>query len=106
MKASFHSAAAIASLCVASAAFCADEVQPGNMGQPAPMSQPAPNLDVTQLPPAAQATLQREGRVSKVVQVTDSGARVYEATISKDGRNYSVQVTGDGTILSREAPQQ
>jgi len=105
MRASFKSAAAIAGLCLASAAFSADEGQPGPTGQPAPDAQPAPSLDVTQLPSAAQATLQREGRVTKVQEVSP-GAKVYEATVSKDGKNYLLRVNGDGSILTRDAAPQ
>ena len=105
MRATISSAAAIAGLCLASAAFSADESQPGTMGQPSTVAQPAPSLDVTQLPGAAQATLQREGRVTKVQEVSP-GAKVYDATVSKDGKNYSLRVNADGTILTRDAAPQ
>ena len=98
MKITLCSAAAVAGLCLASGAFGADEAQP------APMPQPAPTLDVKQLPLAVQATLEREGaRVSKVEDQSQNGAKVYEVTVSKDGKNYSLRNNSDGTILTREA---
>jgi len=104
MKTAITSLAAIAGLCLNSAAFSADQAQPAPTGMPS--AQPAPTLDVTQLPPAVQATLQREGRVTKVDEVTENGAKVYEATVSKEGKNYSIHVNRDGTIVTRDAATQ
>ena len=91
MKIRRPAAAGVASFCLACAAFAAD------------MAQPAPTLDVKQLPAPVQATLEREGfRVTKVQEQTDSGTRYYEATVSKGGKNYSVYIANDGTVLNRE----
>ena len=91
MKTNLSTAAAFASIWLASAAFGDD------------MAQPAPTLDVKQLPAAVQATLEREGvRVSRVQEQTDNGARFYDATVSKEGRNYSLYIADDGKVLQRD----
>lgn len=67
-------------------------------------AQPAPTIDVKQLPAAVQTTLQSENaRVSKVEQQTQNGAKFYEVTLSKDGKNYLLDVADDGKVLKREA---
>jgi hypothetical protein len=92
MKISIVSAVAAASLSFAAAAFSADQ------------SQPAPTLDVKQLPAPVQSTLDREGaRVAKVQEETENGAKLYEATVSKDGKNYSLHIDSNGQIMKREA---
>ncbi|MBV9892142.1 MAG: hypothetical protein JO090_14805 [Rhizobacter sp.] len=91
MKTHLPVAAGVASFCLAFAAFGAD------------MAQPSPTLDVKQLPAPVQATLEREGfRVTKVQEQTDNGTRFYDATVSKGGKNYSVYIANDGTVLNRE----
>ena len=103
MKTSVCSALAVASLCFASTAFSAD--QP--VGQAMDQAQPAPTLDVKQLPAPVQATLDREGgRVTKAQEAMESGSKSYDVTVSKDGKNYSLQVDSNGTIVKREAAQQ
>ena len=94
MKMHLSSAIAVASLCFASATFAQDKAQP------------APTLDVKQLPAPVQTTLQREeARVSKVEQQTENGTKFYEATLSKDGKNYVIHVGDDGKVLKREPAQ-
>jgi hypothetical protein len=91
MKSTFRSTVAATGLCLASAVFAADQ------------GQPAPTVDVTQLPAPVQTVLQREGaRISKVEQETESGKTLYNATLSKDGKNYSLRVGSDGQIMNRE----
>jgi hypothetical protein len=93
MKPAIFLAAGIACLCLASAAALAET------------QRPRPVLDVTQLPAAVRATLQREGaRVSKVEQDSDAGRTFYEALLSRNGGNYSVFVGADGEMLMREIP--
>ena len=85
------SSVAAACLCLASAAIAA-EVEYRN-----------PVLDITQAPAPVRATLWHEGaRVSKLQRETEDGQTVYEATVSKGRRNYSLQLTGDGRIVKRE----
>jgi hypothetical protein len=93
MKRTLSSAAAVACLCLASGAFAADTNQ-----------QPGPVLDVKQLPAPVQATLQSEGgRVNKVERETEGGKTYYEASVSKDGKNYMLHVGDDGKVLKRES---
>src|SRR5689334_21719565 len=100
MNTRFRSVLAIASLCFASSAFSAD--QP--MVQPMVPAQPAPTLDVKQLPAPVQATLDREGgRVTKAQEGMENGSKTYDVTVSKDGKDYSLQLDGNGTIVKREA---
>jgi hypothetical protein len=102
MKFSLSSAVAVAGLCFASTAFSAD--QP--MGQTADQQQPAPTLDVKQLPPAVQATLDREGgRVTKAQEGMENGSKSYDVSVSKDGKNYSLQIDDNGQIMKREAAE-
>lgn len=97
------SAVAAAILSCASTAFGAD----ATLSQPGDQAQPAPTLDVKQLPPAVQATIDREGgRVMKAQEAMGSGSKSYDITVSKDGKNYSYQVDGNGTIVKRDALQQ
>ena len=92
MKCSFHSAAAAACLCFASAAFAADPQAQG------------PVIDISQVPAPVQVTLKAEkGRIDKIQQETEGGKTFYEATVSRDGKNYSLHVGNDGKILKRES---
>jgi hypothetical protein len=100
MKSNLCSALAVAGLCFSSAAFSADP----SMGQATDQAQPAPTLDVKQLPPAVQATLDREGgRVIKAQQDMGKGSKSYDVDVSKDGKNYSLLIDDNGSILKREA---
>jgi hypothetical protein len=91
MKSTLRLLVASTGLCLASAAFAADQ------------GQPAPTVDVTQLPAPVQTTLKQEGaRIDRVEQQTDSGQTVYNATLSKAGKNYSVRVGSDGKVMKRE----
>ena len=93
MKRNLTSAAAVACLCLASGAFAAGTDQ-----------QAGPVLDVKQLPAAVQTTLQSEGgRVTKVERETEDGKTYFEASVSKDGKNYLLHVANDGKVLKREA---
>ena len=92
MKTYLSSAMVVASLCFASATFAED------------IPQPAPILDVTQTPDAVQTTLRKQGaRVDKVMEKTENGKRFYEATLSKDNKNYLLRVAADGKVLKRES---
>ena len=91
MKRTLYSAIAAACLCLTSAAFAADEQQPG------------PVLDVTQVPAPVQTALQKEGgRVTKIERETESGKTFYEATVTKEGKNYLLHVSDKGKVLKRE----
>jgi hypothetical protein len=99
MKTTLSSALAVATLCFATGAFSADP----SMGQATDQAQPTPTLDVKQLPPAVQATIDREGgRVTKAQDAMENGSKSYDITVSKDGKNYSYQVDSNGTIVKRE----
>ena len=103
MKTSLCSAITVASLCFASTAFSADPA----MSQKMDPAQPAPTLDVKQLPAAVQATLDREGgRVTKAQEGMENGSKSYDVTVSKDGKNYSLQIDDNGTIVKREGVAQ
>ena len=92
MKYPFHSAAAAACLCFASVAFAADPESQG------------PVIDISQVPAPVQATLKAEkGRIDKIQQETEGGKTFYEATVSKEGKNYSLHVSDNGKILKRES---
>jgi len=92
MKRTFYSAIAAGCLCLTSAAFSADDQQPG------------PVLDVKQVPAPVQATLKSEGgRVDKIERETSGGKTFYEATVSKDGKNYMLHLADNGKVLKREA---
>jgi uncharacterized membrane protein YkoI len=91
MKRHLYSAAAAACLCLTSGAFAADTQE-----------QAGPVLDVKQLPAPVQATLQNEGRVTKVERENEGGKSFYEASVSKDGKNYLLHIGDDGKILKRE----
>ena len=104
MKTSVCSALAVASLCFASTAFSADQPMGQAMDE---AQQTGPTLDVKQLPAPVQATLDREGgRVTKAQEAKENGSKSYDVTVSKDGKNYSLQVDSNGTIVKREAAQQ
>ena len=92
MKRTLYAATAATCLCLTCAAFAADDQQPG------------PVLDVKQAPAPVQATLQKEGgHVTKIERETESGKTFYEATVSKDGKNYLLHLSDNGKILKREA---
>ena len=91
MRRTLYSAAAIACLSLASTAFAAGDEEHG------------PMMDIKQTPAPVQATLHNEGgRVSKIQRETEGGTTFYEATVSKNGKNYSLHVSDDGKILKRE----
>jgi hypothetical protein len=98
MKSAVPSLIAATGLCIASVVFAADQ------------GQPAATVDVTQLPAPVQTTLKQEGaRIDKVEQRTESGQTVYNATLSKGGKNYSLRVGSDGKVVNRDemaTPQQ
>ncbi|HET7524988.1 MAG TPA: hypothetical protein VFK10_03515 [Burkholderiaceae bacterium] len=57
-----------------------------------------------QAPAPVQATLEKEGgHVTKIERETESGKTFYEATVSKDGKNYLLHLSDNGKILKREA---
>lgn len=92
MKRSLQAAAAAAFLCFASAGFAADNESQG------------PVVDVTQVPAPVQATLKAEGgRIDKIQQQTEGDRTFYQVTVSKDGKNFSLQVGNDGKVLKRES---
>ena len=82
-------AAILASLCFMPSAFS------GEAGE-----QP---LQVSELPRPVQTTLQRDGgEVLAVERETEAGQSFYEATLSKDGKRYSLHIADDGKVLKKE----
>ena len=103
MKTSTSSAVVIASLCLASTASGADQSTNQQADHAISQAQAARTVNFKHLPAPVQATLAREGdRVEDVRQQTGNGSTVYEATISKHGKNYQLKLVKDGTILERE----
>ena len=91
MKRTLSSAITATWFCLSGAAFAAGDQQPG------------PVLDVKQAPAPVQATLQKEGgHVTKIERETESVKTFYEATVSKNGKNYLLHVADNGKILKRE----
>lgn len=41
--------------------------------------------------------------MTRVERETESGKTYYEASVSKDGKNYMLHVGDDGKVLKREA---
>ena len=60
-------------------------------------------MDVMQAPAPVQATLKAEGARVEIQQETEGGKTLYEATVSKDGKSYSLHVANDGKVLKRES---
>jgi peptidase YpeB-like protein len=57
------------------------------------------------LPAAVRETVRNESGgapVGKIVRETEHGKTVYEATITKDGRTYEVDIDESGKVLDRE----
>ena len=90
MKSTIRSVLVAGGLGFAAVVFAADQARP-------------PTVDVTQLPAPVQTTLKQEGaRIDRVEQQTDSGQTIYNATLSKAGKNYSVRVGSDGKVIKRD----
>jgi len=63
-------------------------------------------ISMDQLPAAARAALEKEakgGTIGQVTQETEKGKMVYEAEISKDGKQRYVSVSPEGKIVKRES---
>jgi len=104
MQSKFRVATALVTLCLASTAFAADPSQPAATTQPSARAPQAATVDMTQLPGAAQATLQREGRVTRIQEVSP---KLYQATVTNDdGKAHWVDVNAAGTIITREPSSQ
>jgi hypothetical protein len=101
---------AVASLCLSTAAFAADQSTEWSTNQPTvktreqPTGQPETAIvEVKQLPAPAQATLAREAdHVETVQEYTHNGSTVYQATVAKRGKNYRLEIAKDGTLVNRQ----
>ncbi|HEY3066238.1 MAG TPA: hypothetical protein VGL09_10640 [Methylomirabilota bacterium] len=63
-------------------------------------------ISMDQLPAAARTALEKEakgGTIGQVMQETEKGKMVYEAEITKDGKQRYVSVSQDGKIVKRES---
>jgi uncharacterized membrane protein YkoI len=57
------------------------------------------------VPAAVRETIRAESGgapVGKIVQETENGKTVYEATIAKNGKAYDVEIDESGKVLERE----
>ena len=66
-------------------------------------------VTIDQLPPAAQATIQKESQgatIKEVKKQTEGGQVVYSAEIVKDGKESEVHVAADGTVAKRQAGEE
>lgn len=106
MKSSTCIEVVIASLCLACTAFGADQSSSQPMNQPMETAQPATTVDIKQLPAPVQTTLAREGdHIDKVQQQVRNGSTVYQATVSKRGKSYSLDIAKDITVLKRQSAE-
>lgn len=62
-------------------------------------------VTLDQCPAAVQATLKEQakgGTIDEIEKVTEDGKVIYEAEITKDGKEYEVEIAEDGTLLETE----
>jgi hypothetical protein len=62
-------------------------------------------IELSDCPKAVQKTLKREANGSELEEITkeeEDGKTVYEAEVEIDGKDYEIEVTEDGTLLSKE----
>ena len=63
-------------------------------------------VSMDQLPAPVKATLEKEakgGTIGDVTKETEKGKAVYEAHITKDGKDHYINVREDGKVVKRES---
>ena len=64
------------------------------------------SMKLTDAPAAVRATVEKEtangGKLKKLSKETEDGKTVYEAEITKDGKEMSVNISADGKVMERE----
>ena len=66
-------------------------------------------VKLTDCPKAVQKTLKRESKGGKIIEIEreeEDGQSIYEAEVILDGKEYEVEIAGDGTLLSKELEEE
>ena len=62
-------------------------------------------ISIDQVPAAARKTIEAQaqgGQITAVGKETEKGKTIYEASVTKNGQKYEVEVAEDGTLLENE----